>query len=201
MSSDDDGPGHVRLCDDPPGTGRDDAESDEVAEAVKRAGDGDGTAWAWLVDRYSGLLWSIARAYGLSQADAGDVVQTTWLRLVERIDRIERPGSVGTWLAVTARRESLHASRRAAARGAALDDAVVSASGGVAPEDVALARERVGEVAEALAALPRRCQVLLRLCATAPSYAELATALGMPVGSIGPTRARCLNGLLRRLDS
>jgi RNA polymerase sigma factor (sigma-70 family) len=166
---------------------------------VVRARDGDVAAWARLVDRYSGLLWSIARSYGLSQADAGDVVQTTWLRLVERIDRIERPGSVGTWLAVTARRESLHAARRASARGAALDEAVVPAPGNTAPEEIALARERVGQVAEALAALPRRCQVLLRLCAAAPSYAELATALGMPVGSIGPTRARCLEGLLERL--
>jgi RNA polymerase sigma factor (sigma-70 family) len=181
-------------------TTRDEAtEPDEAARAVLRARDGDGAAWARLVERYSGLLWSIARAHGLSRADAGDVVQATWLRLVERIDVIERPGAVGTWLAVTARRESLDAARRIAARGTVLDDAAVPAPEHAAPERVALARERVGQVADALAALPRRCQVLLRLCATAPSYAELATALEMPVGSIGPTRARCLETLLRKL--
>jgi DNA-directed RNA polymerase specialized sigma24 family protein len=86
-------------------------------------------------------------------------------------------------------------------RGATLDEAAVPAPGNAAPEEIALARERVGQVAEALAALPRRCQVLLRLCAAAPSYAELATALEMPVGSIGPTRARCLDFLLRKLAS
>lgn len=162
---------------------------------------GDGAAWALLVDRYSGLLWSIARTHGLNQADAGDVVQTTWLRLVERIDRIERPGSVGAWLAITARRETLAAMRRAATRGPALDEASVQAPVNAAPEEVTLARERLGQVAEALAALPRRCQVLLRLCAAAPSYADLATALEMPIGSVGPTRARCLDRLLRRLAS
>ncbi|GAA3926271.1 hypothetical protein GCM10023085_04470 [Actinomadura viridis] len=179
---------------------------DDPARLVARARAGDGAAWARLVERYSGLLWSIARSYRLGEADAGDVVQTTWLRLVERIDRIERPDAVGSWLVVTARRESLRAARRASARtgsapGRAGDvgGAAVPAPPATRPEEVALARERLGQVAAALEALPRRCQSLLRLAALAPSHAELAAALGIPVGSIGPTRARCLDRLLRRL--
>ncbi|GAA2414031.1 sigma-70 family RNA polymerase sigma factor [Actinomadura vinacea] len=174
---------------------------EDVAALMARARGGDGAAWAGLVERYSGLLWSIARSYGLGTADAGDVVQTTWLRLVERIDRIEQPGAVGRWLVVTARRESLRAARHASARGDLVADSAVPAPAHTAPEELALARERVAQVATALQALPRRCQVLLRLFAVAPSYAELAAALEMPVGSIGPTRARCLESLVRRLAS
>jgi RNA polymerase sigma factor (sigma-70 family) len=176
-----------------------DPPAEDVAALVIRARDGDGAAWARLVERYSGLLWSVARSYGLGEADAGDVVQTTWMRLVERIDRIEHPAAVGGWLVVTVRRESVHTARRAARQTAIGAEAALPPSAALAPEDIALARERFGQVATALQALPRRCQVLLRLFALAPSYAELATALEMPVGSIGPTRARCLENLLRRL--
>ncbi|MEW2356812.1 sigma-70 family RNA polymerase sigma factor [Spirillospora sp. NPDC029432] len=175
--------------------GRDTADA---AELVERARHGDGAAWARLVELYSGLLWSVARSYGLGEADAGDAVQTTWLRLVERIDGIERPGAVGRWLVVTVRRESMRTARRAS-RQAALGAADALPAAAREPEEIALARERFGQVAAALQALPRRCQVLLRLFALAPSYAELSAALEMPVGSIGPTRARCLESLLRRL--
>ncbi|MDL4775081.1 MULTISPECIES: RNA polymerase sigma factor [Thermomonosporaceae] len=180
---------------------------DGADELVVRARGGDGAAWARLVERYSGLLWSVARSYGLNESDAGDVVQTTWLRLVERIDGLAEPAATGRWLAVTARRESLRVARSRGRElpGALADTVRRSADGRTAdgeacgPERVFLARERLGQVAAALEALPHRCRHLLRLCAVAPSHAALAAALGIPVGSVGPTRARCLDTLARRL--
>lgn len=171
------------------------ALQDDSAYLVVRARDGDGAAWAKLVDRYSGLLWSIARSFSLNDADSGDVVQTTWLRLVERIDQIAEPAAVGGWLAVTARRESLRVAQR---RGRELPSEIPDTSA-PGPERVAMARERLGHVAAAIQTLPRRCQALLRMFALAPTYADLAAALDIPIGSIGPTRARCLENLRRKL--
>ncbi|WP_242619568.1 RNA polymerase sigma factor, partial [Actinomadura fibrosa] len=85
---------------------------DGTDELVVRARDGDGAAWARLVERYSGMLWAIARGHGLDDADAGDVVQTAWLRLVERLDGLRDPGAVGGWLAATARNESARVAGR-----------------------------------------------------------------------------------------
>ncbi|WP_433335780.1 RNA polymerase sigma factor [Spirillospora sp. CA-294931] len=171
------------------------ALQDDTAELIVAARDGDGAAWGRLVERYSGLLWSIARSYGLDDAESMDVVQTAWLRLVERIDGLDDPGAAGGWLTVTARRESL---RLASRRGRELLGTVPD-SPSEAPERVVIARERLGRVAAALHSLPRRCQALLRIFALAPSYAEAAAALEIPVGSVGPTRARCLESLRRRL--
>ena len=86
----------------------------EVAELVRAAAEGDQAAWNGLVDRYNGLVWSVARSHRLSMADASDVVQTTWLRLVEHLGRLQDPERVGAWLATTARRESLRALRHSA---------------------------------------------------------------------------------------
>lgn len=166
-------------------------------ELVRRARDeGDEAAWAALVERFSGLLWSVARAYGLDSADAGDVAQTTWLRLVERLDRIRDPEAVGGWLAVTARRECERLLRhRVPVR---RPEPVLEPSPG--PDQVAVERERLSRVAEALRQLPPRCRNLLRLLARPGStYAETAAALGIPIGGIGPTRARCLDALRKKL--
>ncbi|MFI0407883.1 RNA polymerase sigma factor [Actinomadura sp. 3N508] len=182
---------------------------DSTDELVVRARGGDGDAWARLVDRHSRLLWSIARSHGLNDADSGDVVQTTWLRLVERIDTLRDPGATPCWLATTARNESLRLVRRRA-RDLPLVPAPRAPEPSVrepsvpepsarepGPDRVVLDRERVGQVGAALDALPRRCRTLLRLFALAPTQAELAAALGIPVGSVGPTRARCLDALRR----
>ncbi|WP_253873843.1 RNA polymerase sigma factor [Actinomadura rupiterrae] len=171
-----------------------------------RARLGDGAAWGLLVDRHAPLLWAVARSCGLDDADCGDVVQTTWLRLVERIDTVRDPQTVPRWLAVTARREALALARRRSREDSAdpwrLTDGVQASgagSGVFGPEDAALVREQVGRVGDALRTLPRRCQDLLRMLALAPSYAELAAALDIPIGSIGSARARCLALLRRRL--
>ena len=89
-------------------------QDDDTSALVVRAREGDDAAWARLVERYSGLLWSIARAHGLGDADASDVVQTSWLRLVERIDALDDPSATGCWLATTARNECRALVRRRA---------------------------------------------------------------------------------------
>jgi hypothetical protein len=84
----------------------------EPAELVRDASRGDAGAWSALVDRFAPLVWSIARSYRLSQHDAADVSQTTWLRLAEHIHHVRQPERVGAWLATTAGRESLAVIRR-----------------------------------------------------------------------------------------
>src|SRR6201989_2757679 len=86
---------------------QEDLRSVGLAELVRRASDGDRKAWERLVDQFARLIWSITAEYKLVESDAADVCQTTWLRLLEHIDRIEHPDRVGSWLAATARNECL----------------------------------------------------------------------------------------------
>ena len=160
---------------------------------------GDKDAWDRLVDQYGRLIWSITREFKLMESDAADVVQTTWMRLIEHIDRLEYPERMGSWLAATARNEclrSLAARKRLVlvARGAALDGVVER---GPEVDEGLLATERAQVVREAMAQLPTRWQRLMELLMADPptSYAEISDKLGLPVGSIGPTRGRCLDRL------
>ncbi|MCO5970738.1 MULTISPECIES: RNA polymerase sigma factor [Actinoallomurus] len=172
-------------------------ECNETGELVRRARAGDPAAWRALVDRYSRLLYAIARSYGLSGADIDDVVQTTWLRLVERLPRLRDPARAGAWLAVTARRESQAVLRRRG-RERPLTGHTPTVTG---PHHAVFGRELAGSVAAALDTVPPRCRALLELSIASPrlSYAEISTALGVPLGSVGPTRTRCLLHLRRRL--
>jgi len=164
---------------------------------VRRAATGDQAAWAPLVERYQSLVWSIARSYRLSGDDASDVVQTTWLRLVEHLDRIRDPDAVGSWLATTARNECLAHIRRRGRQGVSLDAVPEVADVGPSPGEGVIVRERDAELWAALHHISERCRQLLRILASdpPPSYQEVGAALSMPVGSIGPTRARCLQKL------
>jgi RNA polymerase sigma factor (sigma-70 family) len=178
--------------------------SDELpGDLVKAAATGDAAAWKALVERFSGLIWSVTRAYRLGSGDAADVFQTTWLRLAEHIGRLDHPEYVGAWLATTARRESLRASRASARVVPTDDDAVFDAreAGEATPEQAVLLSERADQLWRAFRALPEHCQLLLRLlmATPAPSYAAVAAAVDRPVGSIGPTRARCLRLLREKL--
>lgn len=171
-----------------------------VADLLRRADAGDQAAWDVLVLRYTNLLWSVGRAHRLSSADAADVVQTTWLRLVENLGRIEDPERLPGWLATTARRECLRILRRSGREHVASgDDAALDVIDEQAdPLDAKLiADERDAELWACFERLSERCRVLLRiLMATPPpAYADVAAALGMPIGSIGPTRGRCLERL------
>jgi RNA polymerase sigma factor (sigma-70 family) len=175
----------------------------ELAELVRAAAAGDQRAWEGLIGRFGGLVWSVARAHGLSRADAADVSQTAWLRLVEHLDRLRDPERVGTWLASTARHEALRTLRRARRQLPVGDDAELDAElersrpPVDSPEARMLAAERSDILWRAFAALPSRCQALLRVLMAdpPPSYQQVAVAMDMPVGSIGPTRGRCLDRL------
>ncbi|WP_312881297.1 RNA polymerase sigma factor [Actinomadura alba] len=175
--------------------GTTDTNGASPGDLVAWARKGDQSAWAALTARYSGMVWAIARAHGLGEADAADVTQTTWLRLVERIDRIRDPERVGAWLAVTARRETVRL-RRHQVGGRALPPLAATDPG---PDHVCLDRERLRVVMTAIQALPELCRHVLRLFALSPGYAEVAAALDMPIGSVGPTRTRCLTSLRARL--
>ena len=168
----------------------------DVAWLVGRAAAGDMRAWERLVAQYARLIWSITAEFKLTETDAADVAQTTWLRLLEHIDRIDYPDRVGSWLAATARRECL---RNLAARKRVVlsqDNDELSDAAALEPEidERLLANERAKVVRDALARLPGRWQRLLEMLMADPPvpYAEISDQLGLPVGSIGPTRGRCL---------
>ncbi len=175
------------------------APTGEVALLVKRAAGGDQAAWDVLVERYTRLLWSVARAYRLERADAADVVQLAWLRLVEHLGTLRDPERVGAWLATTVRRECLQLLAARKRRGDTVDDQVLERVPDPAdPLDAGLlTRERDAQLWVAFARLPDRCQKLLRVLMVdpPPSYVDVSASLDMPVGSIGPTRARCLERL------
>ena len=179
------------------GTQMDSLSDAETGELVSRARAGDAEAWEKLTDRYTGLLWSLGRGMRLSHTDTADAVQTTWLRLVEHLDDLRNPEGVGSWLVTTMRRECLGALRRSARTMTAdgLDD--IPAVGDDL-DDALLRNERDAALWRAFAGLQPRCQALLRVLMSdpPPTYAEVSAALDMPVGSIGPTRQRCL-ALLR----
>lgn len=185
-------------------------EPTDAGSLVVAAAAGDKAAWQILVERFSGLVWSITRAYRLGHADAADVFQTTWLRLAEHLTRIEKPDRIGAWLATAARRECLQ-NIRASGRAIPAEDMSRFervTPGENLPEEAVLAAERDQEDAQRAAAvwqafgrISDRCRELLRvlMASPPPSYAEVAAALDLPVGSIGPTRARCLQRLRDQL--
>jgi RNA polymerase sigma factor (sigma-70 family) len=147
------------------------------------------------------LLWSIARSFRLGQADASDVVQTTWLRLLEHLGSIRQPERVSGWLATTARNECLALLRRQARQGGTLDNPEQLVADDAAPDEALLQGERDAQLWQALGRLSGLCQGLLRVLAAdpPPSYQEVALALDMPIGSIGPRRGRCLEQLRLQL--
>lgn len=185
-------------------------EPEEIAGLVRAAAGGDSAAWTAIVEHFSGLVWAITRGYRLASHDAADVFQTTWLRLAEHLDRIASPERLGAWLATTARRESLRIARSSARTVPALDATLVdlghvddhSPEQAVLDAELAmLDAERARQVWRSFRELSARCQQLLRILMASPppSYVEVGAALGMPVGSIGPSRARCLDRLRQML--
>ena len=175
----------------------DDMQSGELMTRIR---DGDEAAWIALTDRYTGLLWSIARGLRLDDADAADAVQATWLRLLENMTAIRDPDRIGGWLATSMRRECFDVLRRAARVrvGGPGGDDWAALPDPADPLDVALLRdERDAALWHAVGLLKPHCRRLLRVLSAdpPPSYAEAAAALDMPLGSVGPTRQRCLRCL------
>jgi RNA polymerase sigma factor (sigma-70 family) len=172
-----------------------------VIDLVTRAGNGDRQAWDALVERYAPLIWSICRRNRLADCDAEDVGQSVWTQLVDQLDKIRDPAALPGWLATVTRRECLRVLgvRGPLAAGYLLDAETVPDEQAGTAELELLAAERQAALREAFRALPPACQRLILLLLEDPPvpYAEISTRLGIPVGSIGPTRRRCLDKLRR----
>jgi RNA polymerase sigma factor (sigma-70 family) len=173
-----------------------------VARLVAQARDGDKTAWDVIVDRYAPLIWSICRRYQLDRADADDVAQSVWLRLVDQLEFIREPAALPGWIATTTRRECgrvVTAARRREALGSGLDAEEIPDDHPDEAEAEVLMAERNAALREAFSALSPPCRQLLALLIEDPPvpYADISAELGIAVGSIGPTRARCLDRVRR----
>ena len=173
-----------------------------VIDLVASARDGDVQAWDALVERYAPLIWSICRKYRLGRADADDVGQSVWLHLVDHLDKIREPAALPGWLATTTRRECGRVVRAAHGPHAvvyALDAENMADEQADAAEQEVLAAERHAALREAFTHLPPEGQRLIGMLIADPPlpYAEISARLGMPVGSIGPTRSRCLDRMRR----
>lgn len=168
---------------------------------LSRAVQGDQKAWNALVDQYSGLVWSVVRIFRFDHATTADVCQTVWLRMAEHAATIRDPERLGGWLASTARNECYRLVR--GRRREVLDndgddrDTWCDSSAAPAVEEGMLVAEEQAEVAAAFRELSPPCQELLRLLCLDPplDYATVGRLIDRPIGSIGPTRLRCLDKL------
>lgn len=170
---------------------------------------GDATAWEALVARYRRLIYSIPRRAGLGEEGAADVFQQVFATLLEHLDRIEQPARIGAWLVTTARRETWRVSRQGRAVQRPPDDAEAGEIAeqlpdeGPLPEELVLRLEEQHRVRGAVDRLDERCRTLITMLfyrPAPPAYAAIALSLGTSEGSIGPTRARCLQKLRRLLE-
>lgn len=182
--------------------------ADDDAALVRACRQGDPEAWEALVRRYQRLIYAIPRRAGLSDDLAAEVFQRVWVTLIEHLHRIEQPERIGAWLATTARRESWRQLRRERVTttldaGDDDDETARLADSAPLPDEVIERLERQQAVRRAVAGLDERCRSLLTMLfyrGEPPPYAEIAATLGVPEGSIGPTRARCLQKLRQALD-
>jgi RNA polymerase sigma factor (sigma-70 family) len=159
-------------------------------------------AWDALVERYAPLIWSICRKYRLGPADAEDVGQSVWLRLVAQLDKIREPAALPGWLATTTRRECVrvvHAAHGPHAVIYSLDAENIPDGQADPAEQDLLEAERHAALRQAFADLPPHGQQLIAMLIADPPvpYAEISARLGIAVGSIGPTRSRCLDKMRR----
>ena len=171
----------------------------QVTDLVTRARNCDQQAWNALVERYSPLIWSICRRYRLSDADAEDVGQVVWLRLVDQLDNLRDPAALPGWLATTTRRECFRIQRTAGTPSAVrlvFDEDIPDKQAAAADHEL-LVTERNAALREAFSRLPPGSQRLLALLIADPPvrYAEISARLRISVGSIGPSRSRCLDKL------
>jgi RNA polymerase sigma factor (sigma-70 family) len=157
-----------------------------------------------LVHRLTPMLWHVVRAYGLDAATAEDVVQSAWLALVRSGDSVADPQAVVRWLTVTARREAWRQAQQAK-RAPVTDTEVIDLREPpeLGPEATTIRADAAEVLWRAVSTLSERCQRLLRIVAFSerPDYVAVSEAMSMPMGSIGPTRARCLAKLRERLEA
>ncbi|MPZ95763.1 MAG: sigma-70 family RNA polymerase sigma factor [Propionibacteriales bacterium] len=191
--------GIPHQSDEEPGTGRGSADADTTWDLAARCfrawKDGDRAALDELVRRVSPLLWQVVRSYGLDTASAEDVVQTTWMTLIRKNDQVRDDQAVLRWLTTSARREAWRIAK-SRGRTSPAEDTVIELALPAArsPESAVVDTDSQRILWQQVLQLDARCQYLLRVVAfqERPDYATLATRLDMPIGSIGPTRNRCL---------
>jgi len=168
-----------------------------TGDLLARAAAGDQPAWDALVDRYCRLVWSVLGSFMLGVAAREDVYQTVWLRLVEHLDRIKDPERLAGWLATTTRNEALRVQRQQR-RVLPTEHMPLTADPTASTPEEQVADAETREIAlRGFGQLSESCQQLLRLLTVDPplDYATVAEMLGRPIGSLGPTRARCLGKL------
>ncbi len=173
-----------------------------VIALVARVLDGDQEAWNEIIERYSPLVWSICVRYQLTRPDIDDVGQGVWLGLVEHIGKLRQPAALAGWLATTTRNECLRvlrAARRYDPDGLPAEDLMPPDPDGTMIEQELIQAELNAALRAAFAELSPACHELLSMLISdpPPAYAQVSRVLGIPVGSIGPTRARCLDRLRR----
>jgi RNA polymerase sigma factor (sigma-70 family) len=179
---------------------------EDLADLVSKAAAGDQAAWNTIVGRFAGQVWVVCRSYRLSQADAADAFQQTWLRVLEHLDSVRDPARLGSWIKTTCKREVLATLRRAKRAQPVGDPEVLdrAADPDANPDEPVLLAAGNAELWTAFHRLNSRCQEVLRVLVVEadngrPSYEDASAALGIPIGSLGPTRARCLDRLRRFL--
>jgi RNA polymerase sigma factor (sigma-70 family) len=163
---------------------------------------GDQSTMSDLVGLLTPILWHTVRAQRLDHQSAEDVIQATWLALVRNAESISQPQAVLQWLLVTARREAWRVTKRDdRTEPTDFDGDELGTDPDDVPEDLVLRHDDDVRLWQHIAQLPERCRALLRVIAFAdrPDYAAVAQSLGMPIGSIGPTRGRCLAKLRLQL--
>jgi RNA polymerase sigma factor (sigma-70 family) len=187
------------------------AEEDD-ASLVARCNRGESAAWTVLVQRYQRLVYSIARRVGLDEHGAADVFQTVFARLVQQLVKISDPSRLQAWIVTTTKREAL-LQRQRGQRNVSMtrsDDAADESSEWEFADETPIAEEaledlqQLNELRVALERLDTRCRDLLLMLFRDEdermSYDEVARKLGTTVGSIGPTRSRCLDKLRRMVE-
>jgi RNA polymerase sigma factor (sigma-70 family) len=181
---------------------RDPTDRLAISLLVKEAARGNQEAWDALVETFAPTVWAIIRGHRLCPADAADAFQTTWFQLLAHLDSIDQPERIGAWLASTARHDCLRLLRLGGghAPGDSQDlSEVTDSDDSVSADRDAVAPPKSRVVNQLIEQLSVRSQILLRLLAAESplSYRDISEALSMPIGSIGPTRARALERLRR----
>lgn len=171
-----------------------------LSDLIAAAAAGDHHAWNSLVDRFAPLVWAICRGFRLSDADASDVTQSVWLTAVEKLATIRQPEAFPGWIVTTTRRECLKVADRTKRGAASIDMSEFEFAADpdlTALDGDLLAAERREVARSSFGQIPENCQKLLSLVVMSDdvSYAHISSQLGIPTGSIGPTRSRCLEKL------
>jgi RNA polymerase sigma factor (sigma-70 family) len=192
------------------------SDSQDDAALIARCREGDGTAWAALVRRYQRIVYAIVRRTGADEHAAADVFQTVFSRLLAHLPRLTQPERLQAWIVTTAKREALrtrHLGQRTVSmtRADDGDDAAGAALEDTLRDDAPLAEEALAQLQQldllrtGLERLDARCRELLTLLFRdddeRPAYDEVARRMGAPIGSIGPTRSRCLAKLRRLVEA